>query len=295
MKIIDVASANGFVQWALISESIDVAILKACDGHCEDESNDTNYTDTRIRADRYNVPIEAVYGWWYPPRVDQTIKSMANVLHKLASGSKMVLDLELRGGWVWKPGYKQNVIDHLNALDQLGGIPTIAYLGADMLNNFINTDGTFPDWITKRPIWWAQYPNRKVPFPDQWNLNNYAFSAPNNIPEKFTGKIWRWQFNANGVIVGINGNSVDLNTDNIQNIPQIPAPTPPSPIYPSYKTIYAVNVRSANSSTSDKLGVLPAGTTVYIDTYIPNEYSHFQPTTGFLTGGYIYTSYIKPT
>jgi GH25 family lysozyme M1 (1,4-beta-N-acetylmuramidase) len=217
LKIIDISSANGFVHWPWVGESIDAVILKAADGHYEDNYSGNSYTMNRLKADKYGVPVAAVYGWWYPSRADQTTASMANALHKLACGSRTVLDLELRSGVAWQVAFKVSIQDHLNALDQLGGVPTVAYIGAPMLSCLVNPDGTYPLWLTSRPIWWAQYPNRKVlPYGvafDQWNPAHYAFQAPTNIPAKFPVKPWLWQISGNGVIPGVPGNSADLNLE----------------------------------------------------------------------------------
>jgi GH25 family lysozyme M1 (1,4-beta-N-acetylmuramidase) len=215
--IIDISSANGFVHWPWAGENVDAIILKAADGHYEDNYQTTSYTTNRLKADKYGVPVAAVYGWWYPSRPDQTTKSMANTLYKLAGGARMVLDLELRTGATWNPAYKASIQDHLAALDQLGGVPAVAYLGAMMLMWLTNPDGTYPLWLTSRPIWWAQYPNRKVlPYGvafDQWNMAHYAFQSPSNIPAKFPVKPWLWQISGNGVIPGVPGNSADLNLE----------------------------------------------------------------------------------
>jgi hypothetical protein len=78
--------------------------------------------------------------------------------------------------------------------------------------------------------------------------------------------------------------------------PPAPPPVPvPGPAYPAYTTTVTVNVRSANSQTSNKLGTLDAGTTVYIDKFISLQYSHFQPILPtFPNGGWVYSEYIKP-
>ena len=215
-KLIDISSAQGFVHWPVVGENVDAVILKAADGHFTDNSQTANYYDNRERADRYGVPIAGVYGWWYPPRVDQTLKSMANALYKLALGARMILDLELYKS-LWVSGDKALIFNHFDALDQLSGVPTVAYLGAQMALWLANPDGTCPDELLKRPIIWAEYPYRKVlPYGtvfDQWNLAQYSFSAINNIPAKYAIKPWLWQFNPNGVIPGIPGNSVDLDVE----------------------------------------------------------------------------------
>jgi GH25 family lysozyme M1 (1,4-beta-N-acetylmuramidase) len=208
-KIIDFSCSNGFVHWPLLQENVDAIILKAADGHYTDNGGGQTYYENRRCADKYGVPLAAVYGWWYPPRIDQSILSMAHCLHALADGAPMVLDLELRKGVVWNNAYKANILTHLDALDQLGGKPTIAYLGAEMLSHFVNPDGTYPDLITKRPIWWAEYPNRKN-LVNQWDLTTYTFQMITNIPAKFPTKPWAWQFYAGGVIPGISSWSVDL-------------------------------------------------------------------------------------
>ena len=298
MKIIDIAaSCQGFVHWPLLAESVDGVILKAADGHYEDVSNSIHisYTDYRIFADRYAVPIFGVYGWWYPPTAAQSIKSMSNVLYKLAGGAQMILDLELKSGQAWQSGYKQNVIDHLDALDQLGGKATIAYLGAEMLGHFVNPDGTYPAWITKRPLWWAQYPYQ-LQTGDQWDLNNYAFQHPTNIPKNYPGKVDLWQFSGNGVIVGIPGNSADLNTD--PNIPVDPTPPAPPTPYPAYKVnpnAYP-NVRSLPGG-GVVLGQLNPGDVIYVDRPPTssdgiNFYLHFQPTAVFTAGGWVHVNYV---
>jgi GH25 family lysozyme M1 (1,4-beta-N-acetylmuramidase) len=209
-KIIDVSCAQGFIHWPIIPETVDSVILKAADGHFEDNRNWYSYTDNRMKADRYGVKIEGVYGWWYPSRVDQTTQSMADVLWKLACGVRMILDLELHQQIVWKPEWKVDVKNHLDALDQLGGKPTVAYIGAPMAFNLMNKDGSYPGWLINRPIYWAQYPTR-INWGDQWNMKNYGFKLPTNIPIKLTTNPWLWQFSGNGVIPGIPGNSVDLN------------------------------------------------------------------------------------
>lgn len=75
-------------------------------------------------------------------------------------------------------------------------------------------------------------------------------------------------------------------------VPPTPAPTPPQPLYPAYTAIYPLNVRSGASQTSPSLGVMPAGTKVFIDT-VTNNYSHFQPTQTFQQGGWLWSAYLK--
>lgn len=215
-RIIDISSANGFKHWPLIGELVDAVILKAADGHFVDNSQTANYYDDRERADRYGVPIAAVYGWWYPARPDQTMASMCNALFKLAAGVRMTLDLELYG-FLWTSGDRADIFNHFDAIDQLSGVATVAYLGAQMAAWLANPDGTCPAELLTRPIHWAQYPNRRImPYGqvfDQWNPADYAFAAPSNLPAKWALKPWLWQLNANGVIPGIPGNSVDLNLE----------------------------------------------------------------------------------
>jgi hypothetical protein len=210
--IIDISSAQGFIHWPMVGEAVDAVILKAADGHYTDNLGNANYYDNRERADRYGVPVVAVYGWWYPVRADQTLKSMANALFKLSAGARMILDLELNGSQ-WTTGDRAQIFNHFDALDQLSGVPTVAYLGAQMAAWLANPDGSCPDELLKRPIHWAQYPNRKVlPYGqvfDQWNLSDYAFQAPTNLPAKWALKPWLWQIGGNFVIPGIPGNSVD--------------------------------------------------------------------------------------
>lgn len=284
MKIIDISSAQGFIHWPVVAETIDSVILKAADGHFEDNE----YFINRLKLDKYKIPLMSVYGWFYPPRPDQTLQSMAKAFYTYAMGAKMELDLELMKGQVWQLSYKQNVVDHLDALDQLAGTPTIAYLGAEMLSHFINEDGTYPDWISKRPIHWAVYP-LKINSNDQWNLNNYSFHAPPNIPPAFTGKIWLWQFSGNGVVNGIPGNQVDLNTDTFTLLP--------IPTYSyNYKVISPANVRAAPSSSSTLLGVVTAGTSLVVQNNVLNNgYLYYtgcsQPSAP--KAGWVYGSYLQ--
>jgi hypothetical protein len=212
-KIIDISSANGFVHWPVVRETVDAVILKAADGHFTDNSQTANFYDNRERAERYGTKIETVYGWWYPARPDQTIKSMANTLYRLADGLRMELDLELYNAY-WVSGDRADIFNHFDALDQLSGVATVAYLGAQMAAWLANPDGTCPAQLLTRPIHWAEYPHRAVlPYGkvfNQWDLSMYSFQAINNLPAKWSIKPWLWQFNPNGVIPGIPGNSVDL-------------------------------------------------------------------------------------
>jgi GH25 family lysozyme M1 (1,4-beta-N-acetylmuramidase) len=218
-RIIDVSHDQGFIHWHLVKEQVDAVGFKAADGMYEDNGKYAgipgyySYTENRLRADRYNVPVEFVYGWWYPSRPDQTTAQMTRALWNLASGVRLMGDLELGKGVVWNPKWKLDIRDYLDALDQLDGRPAVAYLGIVMLNNLSGPGNSYPDWLLKpggiqRPLAWAQYPKR-FPLKDQWNMKEYAFALPNNIPAGITP--WLWQFSENGVLTGISGNSVDLN------------------------------------------------------------------------------------
>ena len=217
-NFIDVSSAQGFIHWHILADQanpvLNGVVLKACDGMLEDQAGGGiySYTENRIKADRYKFPVLGVYGWWYPNRNDQTTGQMARALFRLASGARKILDLELRTWMIWQASWKTDIQNHLDALDQLAGIPTIAYMGLTMMYNLMNLDHTWPTWLTQRPLWLPEYPARlaNAQF-DQWNLSNYKFRAPTGIPSTWPTPVWAWQFNANGVLAGVPGNSTDLN------------------------------------------------------------------------------------
>jgi GH25 family lysozyme M1 (1,4-beta-N-acetylmuramidase) len=204
-KIIDISSWQGFVNWGhvKVSAGIDGFVQKAVDGLNED----TTYDFNRRRAEACGMPLVGCYGWYYAPST--TINGITQAEIFLATIGKGVLpipDFEVK----YLPSCAADFQAYLNVLDTAWGSPVPLYTGAETLISCLQLkDGSYPTWITNRKLFWAEYPNRKN-WLDQWNINNYTFQAVTNIPKALQTNLWMWQFNKNGVIPGIPGNSVDL-------------------------------------------------------------------------------------
>jgi GH25 family lysozyme M1 (1,4-beta-N-acetylmuramidase) len=187
-------------------------------------------------------------------------------------------------------------------------------------------------WPKDIDYWWSQYPFSMYPAAAtrvSWLQLQAMISL---LPEQpmnaaaCPGPIRLWQCSGDRLILPGTLRTMDVNVfrgtlDDLKawleydSIPvPIPDPTPlhpdicptckqkwpqdaPPPVsqYPAYKLLNNANVRSKNDSTSSLiLPIIPKDAVIYVDTYIPGQYSHFQPNTVYPAGGFVATSFIVP-
>lgn len=219
-----------------------------------------------------------------------------------------VLDLEMNPVGLTAKEVQGRVGSFLQAVEKTTGRVPMIYCGYYYWVQWMTAD---PAW-KKYPFWLAWYANEsiiKVPPPwTNWTIWQYAGNGPGP------------QFGSTGLSMDMNwfrGTEAELNAfANItptpthpdfcptcgQVWPQTPGPTPPPPVpptpaYPAYKTTTIVNVRRESykpvpPEKDNAIGTLPKDTVLYIDTYIPGGYSHFQPTAQYPSGGWVATLYL---
>ena len=141
-------------------------------------------------------------------------------------------------------------------------------------------------WL-KYPLWLPYYePENVIQVPPPWK----------------TWTFWQYTDRGDGLAWGSEAKMVDLNwyngtVDDLRKFAtgSLPIPAPqPTPSIPAYITKYPMNVRSAASQTATIIQpVIPAGTTIYIKSYVANGYSYFEPIANYPKGGYLYSSYLS--
>lgn len=196
---IDVSRWQGSIRWHEVPQSW--AYLKATEG--------VGYVDPRYASNVEHARAAGkTIGAYHFARIDSgddpVMDARAEVLEFwTACGARMIWDLGLRpcldvelGGMQGKdPAYIRTWWRAaIEAMIECSGQPPVIYTGRWSLRKVFGRE-TLPDWLTRCPLWWAEYTNG---------------DAPKHVPQEWTHFLAAWQFTAKGKVPGIRGR-VDLN------------------------------------------------------------------------------------
>lgn len=228
-------------------------------------------------------------------------KQQCDLMLKLADGKFDIVAPDFEKSYNGQSLVNQ-VLPALEYCVKYSGKKVVLYTNPDMWSSWL---WPIQSELMKYELWIAHYWFRPNP---EGVANYYTIPGAANMR-----KDWRiWQYDSQGQggrgqEYGVGAKGLDLNVYNgspaemvawaKNTTPPVPQPVP---LYPKYTVTPAlINVRKEASSFSEKLGTLPGGTPLYIDTVNQSSnlfyrYSHFQPTAGYPAGGWVYSSFINP-
>ena len=184
LKLIDVSDHQGKIDWSVVREYIDGAIIRCGVGQDIPSQHDEYFVENVEACIKYGIPF-GVYIYSYAKDVEMAKGEAAHVLHLLEPykdklSFPVYYDLEEKG------------TEH-NAVER-----AIAF------GNIIEDAGYWCG-IYANQYWWRTYLKDKLERFTKW-VAKYSSQKPSGI----AGSYDIWQYSSKGRVAGINGN-VDMN------------------------------------------------------------------------------------